>query len=66
MLLYLHGWPQKDVSALIGGHLGITRLPVVSHLDDHTATVEDVHLRQIAHGGCQTMIPKLANLNPKK
>lgn len=44
LLVYLHGWPQKDVSALIGGHLGITRLPVVSHLYYYTATVEDVHL----------------------
>ncbi len=41
------------MSALIGGHLGITRLPVVSHLYYYTATVEDVHLRHIADGGCQ-------------
>jgi len=53
LLVYLHGWPQQDVSALIGGHLGTTRLPVVSHLYDYTATMEDVHLRQIAHGGCE-------------
>lgn len=51
-MVYLHGWPQQDVSALIGGHLGITRLPVVSHLYYYTATVEDVHLRNIASGGC--------------
>lgn len=32
------------MSALIGGHLGITRLSVISHLYYNTATVEYVHL----------------------
>lgn len=32
------------MSALIGGNLSITRLPVVSDLYYYTATVEDVHL----------------------
>lgn len=46
--LYLHGWPQQDVSALISGHFSISGLPVVPHLYYYTATVEDVHLRHKA------------------
>lgn len=44
LLAHLHGWPQQDVSALVSGHLGITRLPVVSNFYYYTATVEDVYL----------------------
>lgn len=44
LLSHLHGWPQQDVSALISGHLGITRLPIISHLYYYAATVEDVDL----------------------
>lgn len=54
---HLHGWPQQDVSALVSGHLGITRLPVVSHFYYYTATVEDVYLghkTQIRHGNITT------------
>lgn len=43
-LTHLHGWPQQNVSALVSGHLGITRLPVVSNFYYYTATVEDVDL----------------------
>lgn len=43
-VVHLHGGPQQDVSALVGGHLGVARLPIISHLHDDTATVEDVHL----------------------
>lgn len=52
LLAHLHGWPQQDVSALVSGHLGITRLPVVSYFYYYTATVEDVYLghkAQIRH-----------------
>lgn len=52
LLAHLHGWPQQDVSALVSWHLGITRLPVVSHFYYYTATVEDVYLghkTQIRH-----------------
>lgn len=44
LYVHLHGWPQQDVPALVSGHLGITRLPIVSHLDYYTATVEDIYL----------------------
>lgn len=52
LLAHLHGWPQQNVSALVSGHLGITRLPIVSHFYYYTATVEDVYLghkTQIRH-----------------
>lgn len=65
-LVYLHGWPQQDVSALVGGHLGITRLPVVSHLYYYTATVEDVHLRNIANGGCQPTDDTIREITKKE
>lgn len=65
-LVYLHGWPQQDVSALIGGHLGITRLPVVSHLYYYTATVKDVHLRNIANGGCHPTDDKKREISNKE
>lgn len=48
-MAHLHGWPQQDVSALVSGHFGITRLPVVSNFYYYTATVEDVNLGHIRH-----------------
>lgn len=41
---HLHGGPQQDVSALVGGHLAGAGLPIISHLHHDAATVEDVHL----------------------